>query len=319
MRITHRVFDSQEVSERTKRGENVFGHFLTESGLYDTIEVTEENIQDLIDLVRGEVKLNIYCRDCGEKRIFYMNGLTYPYEDDRSEQIRIRELADEMQQLQKLPKIIPAPNSLPEKHEWRWTNWQIDSYTRLMCFQFECALNKEHHVDYIVRADGNTLTKIGQYPSVADLSFPELDVYKKVISSEDRKELGRALGLYASGIGIGSFVYLRRIFERILNKAKSFAIKDGNLSEDEYRTAHVDERIEMLKGYLPEAMAGNTAFYGIVSKGIHELSEEECIRYFPVLKECIIMILRQWEKTRQDEEAQKNIANSLSKIAGEIK
>jgi len=91
------------------------------------------------------------------------------------------------------------------------------------------------------------------------------------------------------------------------------------LGEEEYGAAHVDERIKLLKDYLPEVMAGNTAFYGIVSKGIHELSEEECITYFPVLKECIIMILRQWEKMRQDKEAQKNITNSLSRIAGEIK
>ena len=59
------------------------------------------------------------------------------------------------------------------------------------------------------------MKKIGQYPSVADLSFPELKDYRKVMSKDDDKELKRAIGLHASGIGIGSFVYLRRIFERI--------------------------------------------------------------------------------------------------------
>ena len=31
--------------------------------------------------------------------------------------------------------------------------------------------------------------------------LPELDAYKHVISKEDRKELGTAIGLFASGVG----------------------------------------------------------------------------------------------------------------------
>jgi len=49
------------------------------------------------------------------------------------------------------------------------------------------------------------------------------------------------------------------------------------------------------------------------------LSEEECILYFPVLKDFIFMILRQWEQIRKDEEATKQLQASLSKIAGNIK
>ena len=53
-------------------------------------------------------------------------------------------------------------------------------------------MNDEHHLDYIVLTTDNSMTKIGQYPSVADMTFPELDAYKHVISKEDRKELGTA-------------------------------------------------------------------------------------------------------------------------------
>lgn len=55
-------------------------------------------------------------------------------------------------------------------------------------------------------------------------------------------------------------------------------------------------------------------FYGIVSKGIHELSEEDCIEYFPVMQSFIMMILGQWEKKRMDEEEEREIAISLSNI-----
>ena len=48
------------------------------------------------------------------------------------------------------------------------------------------------------------MIKIGQYPSVADMEFPKLKEYDKVLTEEDRREMGTAIGLYASGVGVGS-------------------------------------------------------------------------------------------------------------------
>ena len=114
-------------------------------------------------------------------------------------------------------------------------------------------------------------------------------------------------------------LYLRRIFERIIDAAKQKAISAGTLDEQTYKDAHVDERIKMLANYLPKTLVESTAFYGIVSKGIHELSEEDCIAYFPVLREFIFMILRQWEQLRKEEEAEKQIKETLNQIASNIK
>lgn len=58
--------------------------------------------------------------------------------------------------------------------------------------------------------------------------------------------------------------------------------------------------------------------YGILSKGIHELTEEQCLTYFPVLKDCLYMILDQWEEMRKKEEKEKSIKAALSKIATNI-
>ena len=75
----------------------------------------------------------------------------------------------------------------------------------------------------------------------------------------------------------------------------------------------------MLSDYLPQLLVNNETFYGIVSKGIHELSEEECIEYFPVLKSFIMMILRQWEKMRKDEEEERKLSAALGNIAAKVK
>ena len=63
----------------------------------------------------------------------------------------------------------------------------------------------------------------------------------------------------------------------------------------------------------------NSTIYGIVSKGIHELSEEECLQFFPILRDSIFMILEKWEEERKRIETEKRLAASLSKISSEIK
>ena len=81
----------------------------------------------------------------------------------------------------------------------------------------------------------------------------------------------------------------------------------------------VDEKVKMLANYLPETLVKNTVFYGIISKGIHELSEEDCLAFFPVMQSFIIMILRQWETLRKDKEEEQKLAASLNLIAQKVK
>ena len=70
--------------------------------------------------------------------------------------------------------------------------------------------------------------------------------------------------------------------------------------------------------YLPTTLVDRPEFYGIVSKGIHELSEDDCIEFFPIMQKFIIMILRQLEKARKDKEDEKNLANAFNKIVSKI-
>lgn len=319
MNIMSNVFDQEKEPYDRDPRKNTFSNFLVKSGLYESYEISKDNIQDLIDVLDGNVRINIYCKDCGEPRIFSMKEVLFPFENSKGD-MRMISLGLELshqQQLQEMCATISPGEKRPEK-EWHWTNWQMQEFTRVMVFQFQCAMDDQHYTDYIVRADGNILFKIGQFPSVADLSFPELEAYKKVLTKEDRKEFRRAIGLYASGIGVGSYVYLRRIFERMIETAKNIAIQEG-VELENFEKAHVDERIKMLKGYLPKALVGNQNFYGIVSKGIHELSENECIVYFPILRDFLFLIMRQWEQHRQEKETEKQLADALSQIAQKIK
>jgi len=129
-----------------------------------------------------------------------------------------------------------------------------------------------------------TITKIGQWPSVADMAAAKFAEYENLIPQVDLAELRRAVGLAAHGIGIGAFVYLRRIFERLVQRAEAAAeIRPG--------AQRMDDRIAALDGTLPEFVVKNRKFYGIVSKGIHELSERECIEAFSIVEAAVLLML----------------------------
>ena len=70
---------------------------------------------------------------------------------------------------------------------------------------------------------------------------------------------------------------------------------------------------------LQEMLIQNTTIYGILSKGIHELSEEECRKYFPVVKECIYQILGMWESERRKQADEDALNKALSAISSLIR
>ena len=299
--------------------ENIFANFLQASGLYDSIAIEEENVSDLIELLKGNIKISAYCKECEQERVFTMKPIKYYFKagPGGNEEINCRPLGDKVSSLQDMIFSSKARTERKATDEWKWINWQIADATRLMNFEFVCSMDEKHHLDFTVLANDSSFMKIGQYPSIADMTFPELDDYKHVISKQDRRELGTAIGLFANGVGAGSYVYLRRILERLVYQAKKNA--EDKIDNDAFEKARVADRIKMLKGYVPDILIQNTTIYGILSKGIHELSEEDCLKHFPVVKECIFQILGMWENMRKKQADEDALNKALNAITAKIK
>lgn len=299
--------------------DNIFATFLQTAGLYASKEICEDNIADLIELFKGNVKISAYCKECKQERVFSMKPIEYYITTNPGgdEEIRCISLGEEVKFLQDRIFSGKARQKKSTAEEWKWTNWQIANTTRLMKLEYICSMDEKHHLDYIVLTTNNSMMKIGQYPSIADMIFPELDAYKHVISKQDRKELGTALGLFANGVGAGSYVYLRRILERLIYQAKENA--RDTVNNEKFEQERMVEQIKMLQGYLPDVLIKNTTIYGILSKGIHELSEEECREYFPVVKECIYQILGMWEIMRKQQADEDALNKALHAITAKIK
>ena len=58
--MRHNIFDSIP-SNIVSGKDNVFTNFLQSAGLYDSLQIGEDNIQDLIFLLDGKVRISVYC------------------------------------------------------------------------------------------------------------------------------------------------------------------------------------------------------------------------------------------------------------------
>lgn len=180
--------------------------------------------------------------------------------------------------------------------------------------------NEVFHVLYYFDRHTKHFMKIGQFPSIADLHISQIKNYDKVLDREQLREFTRAIGLAANGVGIGSFVYLRRIFEDLIYESKEEATKVG-INVSTFKSIRMDEKIQLLHEYLPEFLVKNKSLYSILSKGIHELTENECLENFEVVKVGIELILdeklEKYNKIKRIEEATKRISIASSTIKSE--
>jgi hypothetical protein len=201
----------------------------------------------------------------------------------------------------------------------------IDSYSSGNFYNFckitlTCKRKSDDVLRFFVYDNDEIVVKLGQLPSLADIQFAEISKkYDRFLSEQELKDFKKAIDLAAHGHGAGSFVYLRRIFENLINKAFKTNQTTIKTSRDDFRKMWMVDKVELLKNYLPSQLFEMKSVYKILSKGVHELSEQECLKYFPALKLSIELILEQKieieAKRKKDEEVKKQ----LEHISKEIK
>lgn len=168
----------------------------------------------------------------------------------------------------------------------------------------------------VVELEGGYIMKIGQYPSLADIQFADIGKkYNKHLSKEGLRNYKKAIGGFAHGIGAGSFVYLRRIFENLIMEAYQDHKATLGLDDQVFFNLYMPEKIEALKSVLPSQLVEMKSIYGILSKGVHELTEEECLKYFPSIRLSIGLILDQKIEAKQKEDRDASVKKELQMIS----
>lgn len=176
-------------------------------------------------------------------------------------------------------------------------------------FNFFIHFNSNEHI----------LMKVGQYPSIADFHIYELKRYNKVLTKEELREFSKGIGLAANGVGIGSFVYLRRIFESLIWKTFNEHKSTLKISDNDFSLMKMDNKISALNDYLPSFLITNKSLYSIMSLGIHKLLEEECLAYFDTIRIGIELILDEKLEELKRKEKINAAQKQISELHGKLK
>ena len=208
-----------------------------------------------------------------------------------------------------------------ENPAWRYMNFEqyaASPFEKYTTTAYVCTRHSSHKYISHFRLCDNKIAKVGQYPSTADLQIPQAQKYHKLLGGERYKEFTRAIGLAAHGVGIGSFVYLRRIFEGLIEEAHVRASEDTTFDDATYKKSRIEQKIMMLKGFLPSFLVNNRSIYTILSKGVHELKENECLAYFDTMKVGIELILDERIRELHRKLKEKQASETIGKIVGEL-
>ncbi|EOT2913835.1 hypothetical protein ACLBZE_001582 [Clostridium perfringens] len=124
---------------------------------------------------------------------------------------------------------------------------------------------------------------------------------KSICSNKESKEISKyinkALVMESFGYGIASLLYIRRAFEKLI------IISEGKEHENDGTT--MKDRIKNNK-YLPDLIKENSRIYNIISEGIHNQSEEECMKLFKIIKVGVmILITRVYSYVEEEKELDK--------------
>lgn len=177
--------------------------FIFETPLYEVIKWTAEDDSVIEDIICMDQKFDGPCVHCGK-------DTTYVRKD-------------------------PIP---------RYEISRILSYPRTIGFIMTCGRNSDHEIEIFLKIDpaNYEFAKIGQFPSIASLTKGEISKYRKILGNQLFSEFSRGVGLISHGVGIGAFVYLRRVFENLIEEAHQVAAKGSGWDEGKYVKGRMDDK-----------------------------------------------------------------------------
>ncbi len=174
-----------------------------------------------------------------------------------------------------------------------------------------CAKCGETHY-FSLLFKGNTITKIGQYPSYSKGEAWKLKKYKNLISKY-YPELTKSLNAYSQGMGVAAFTYLRRILE--------YLIESKFNGDSAWKFIEKLKEVEKNETIIPpELSCVKEEIYSVLSKGIHEYEEAECMEIYLSVKYVIERMLDlELEKKDRNKKAKQAIAAIQGKLQSKKK
>lgn len=282
--------------------------FLLVVPLYAEITFVDDQCWKVVDLLYFGGTYDSFCPKCGRDSTF---------------QVIVGERPPGFTRNDAREKMLKAHGANPEFPALETNIYRVHA---------RCTRQNAHTQDFLFFIDRRLVTgeagtchtesfiqKIGQQPSFADLHISKIKRYAPVLTKPQLRELNRAIGLASHDVGVGSYVYLRRVFEGLIEEAHEAAKVTEGWDDDVYFRSRVGERIALLKHHLPSFLVEHPKMYSLLSKGVHELSEEECLAHFDTLRIGVELILDEKLERKERERKVRDAKAALTKAFGDAK
>ena len=85
-----------------------------------------------------------------------------------------------------------------------------------------------------------------------------------------------------------------------------------------FLSRRMEERIDYLKDLLPTVIVTQRRIFSILSKGIHQMEEDECLKHFPIIKESIELMLEEHLSKKLIAERTKDVTERINTLHKEL-
>ncbi len=268
--------------------------FLEETPLYTKCSVELPDKLDEINL-----SINKFCPVCKEKRTFILGN-----------------------------KYIPQIDTFSLVNITRTHRTIEPNYTVFLYYLCVSCKKFNRSFSFFVGENKEYIQKIGQYPA-----------FDITIKKHLREMLGEYIDFYQKGLiceynsyGIGAFVYYRRIVEGIIGNLLN-SIPELMTGEEKQKyeeamekvknTKQTQEKIKLIKDLLPSILMPEgfnplKMIYDMLSKGIHNKTDEECLDYSRAIRKSLIflveIILHAKKQNKEFTESMKKLLEKSRKI-----
>lgn len=279
--------------------------FCTSIPLYDEYEFEGEGVWRVANIVHFHGNYDSYCIECKKESTFQVTSRSRPPNLDPERDALIKKLS----MTNDHPRIEPGIYVLTGACS------RISSHTQTQILLILSKTTFGPNMEIIERM---SIQKIGQHPSYGDINIAAIQKYARTLTRSQLTELSRAIALASHDVGIGAYVYLRRVFESLIEQAHKEATSNSNWDEENYQKSRMNEKISMLKDHLPSFIIEHPRMYSLLSKGVHELTEKECLEHFETLRISIEMTLDEKLEAVEKRKKREMAKSALEKSANAL-
>ena len=180
---------------------------------------------------------------------------------------------------------------------------------------------RKYHVEQIIDGETIRLQKYGELPKKQLERNPVLQGFLK----DDLENYEKAVVCLSNGYGVAAFAYFRRVVENNINKLLDLVREDAQSSSANTKLIELDKlrknspmgnKIKIANHALPEYLnpSGQNPLgrlYKVLSEGVHEFSEEECLNKAKATSECLAYLVGELTSRKKHRDRFKSMIGGL--------